>query len=81
MTGIRGSEPAFAAEYLVLIQVLGRKRGRERERMYRALDCGRAEVDAAIASLERAGVLTTTPRVIRASPALARLESLNLIAV
>jgi hypothetical protein len=81
MTGIRGSEPTLAAEYLVVMQVLGRERGRERERMYKALDVEPAEIDTAISSLERAGVLTASPLVVRASPALSRLESLHLIGV
>jgi hypothetical protein len=81
MTGIGGSDPERPAEYLVVIQVLGRARGRERERMYRALDFGPADIDAAIANLERAGVLTTAGRLVKASPALARLEHLDLIAV
>ena len=81
MSGVSESHAVRPAEYLVVIQVLGRTRGRERERMYRALDFGNAEIDAAIASLERAGVLTTAGRLVKASPALARLDGLDLIAV
>jgi hypothetical protein len=81
MRSVRVNDPACRPEYLVIVQVLGRTRGRERGRMYRALDLGRAEVDAAIASLERVGVLTVGGKTVRASPALAYLENLNLIAV
>jgi hypothetical protein len=67
MHGIRGDHVATPPEYLVIAQVLGRRRGRERERMYRALDLGRAEIDAAIARLERVGVLTVGGKTVRAS--------------
>jgi predicted transcriptional regulator len=70
-----------AAEYLVVLQLLNRARGRERERIYDALDLDRQEIDAAIASLEKAGVLTATGRVVNASPALVRLQRLKLIGV
>jgi hypothetical protein len=70
-----------SAQYLVVVQVLNRKRGRERERMYSALSFEREEIDAAIDSLARAGVLTITGRVVRASPALDRLQSLKLVSV
>ncbi len=71
-----------SAQYLVVIEVLNRAHGRERERMYRTLRThGREDIDAAIASLEQAGVVTVSGQTIKASPALARLEQLNLIAV
>ncbi len=71
-----------SAEYLVVVQLLDRARGRDRETLHRALGHReRKEIDAALASLERAGVLTVSGRTVRASPALARLEQLNLIAV
>jgi hypothetical protein len=70
-----------SAEYLVAVQLLNRgPRGRMIQSIYRALDYGRDDIDAAIALLERDGVLTTTGRAVRASPAFARLEQMNLIA-
>jgi hypothetical protein len=68
-------------EYLVVLEVVGRGRGRERERMYRALRRTAADVDAAIASLEQAGVVAVKGARIHASPALERLNDLNLIGV
>jgi hypothetical protein len=70
-----------STEYLVVLEVVGRVRGRERERMYRALRRTPAEVDAAIASLEQAGVVAIKGARILAAPALQRLDSLNLIGV
>lgn len=71
-----------SAAYLVAIQLLDRgPQGRRRESVYRALVYSRSEIDEAIATLERAGVLTVTGRTVRASPALACLERLNLIAI
>jgi biotin operon repressor len=70
------------AAYLVTIELLGRgPRGRSRESIYRALDQSRSDIDAAITDLEQAGVLTVAGRSIKASNALARLESLGLIAI
>jgi hypothetical protein len=68
-------------EYLVLLQVVGRLRGRERERMYRALRRPPTEVDAAIARLEQAGVVTVKGARVHASPALERLDDLGLIGI
>jgi hypothetical protein len=71
-----------SAEYLVVLEVLGRVRGRERERMYYALrDRTRAEVDAAIVSLEQAGVIAVKGLRVHAAPALNRLDELSLIGV
>jgi hypothetical protein len=71
-----------SAQYLVVIEVLNRTHGRERERMYRTLRShARQDIDAAIASLEQAGVVTVSGQTVKASPALIRLEQLNLIAV
>jgi DNA-binding MarR family transcriptional regulator len=70
------------AEYLVVVQLLNRgPRGRTRESIYRALDYTRPDVDEAITTLEREGVLTSTGRLVRASAALACLDRLDLIAV
>jgi hypothetical protein len=71
-----------SAQYLVVIEVLNRPRGRDLERMYRALrHHDRQDIDAAIASLQRAGVVTVSGESIKASPALALLEQLDLIAI
>jgi hypothetical protein len=71
-----------SAEYLVVLAVVGRVRGRERERMYHALrDRPRAEVDAAIESLEREGVIVVKGVRVHASPALKRLHELGLIGI
>jgi len=69
-------------ERLVAIELLGRPRGRDRERMYRTLrEFSRETIDEAIASLEQAGVLVSAGRTVKASGALERLERLNLIGV
>jgi hypothetical protein len=71
-----------SAEYLVVIEVLNRTHGRDRERMYRALrKCAREEVDAAIDSLEQVGVVTVKGQTIQAGPALTKLGQLNLIGI
>jgi hypothetical protein len=49
--------------------------------MYRALRRTAADVDAAITSLEQAGVVAVKGARIHASPALERLNDLNLIGV
>jgi hypothetical protein len=69
-------------EYLVVLAVVGRSHGRDRERMYRALQARTsAEVDAAIESLDQAGVVAIKGTRVHASPALTRLNDLNLIGV
>jgi hypothetical protein len=69
-------------ERLVAIELLGRPRGRDRDRMYRTLrELSRETIDEAIVSLEQAGVLETAGRTVRASTALNRLERLNLIGI
>ncbi len=71
-----------SAQYLVVIEVLNRPRGRDLGRMYRALrHHDRQDIDAAITSLERAGVVTLIGETIKASPALALLEQLDLISI
>jgi hypothetical protein len=70
------------AEYLVVLEVLSHARGRDRERMYRALRThSAAEIDAAIASLEQAGVVLARGTRIHPTSALSRLENLNLIGI
>jgi len=67
-------------ERLVTIELLGRPRGRDRDRMYRTLrNLRRETIDEAIVSLEQAGVLVTAGRTVKASSALMRLERLDLI--
>jgi hypothetical protein len=73
--------PLQRTEYLVILDVVGRRRGRERERMYRALRRRAAEDDAAIESLEQAGIIAVKGARIHASPALKRRNDLNLIGV
>ncbi|HTU79581.1 MAG TPA: hypothetical protein VMF09_12555 [Solirubrobacteraceae bacterium] len=69
-------------ERLVVIELLGRPHGRDRERMYRTLrELSREAIDEAIVSLEQAGVLVIAGRTVRASSALARMERLNLIGI
>ena len=68
-------------EYLVVLQVVGRTRGRERERMYRVLRRAPAEVDAAIEGLEHAGVVAVKGARIYPSSALKRLDDLGLIGI
>lgn len=70
------------AEYLVVLDVLRRPRGRDRERMYKALRTSSPdELDTAIASLEQAGIVSVKGKQIHASPALRRLNELKLIGV
>jgi len=70
-----------STEYLVVLAVVRRVRGHERERMYRALRRQPAEVDTAITSLEQAGVVAVKGARVHASPALKRLNDLGLIGV
>jgi hypothetical protein len=70
------------AERLVVIDMLGQTRGRHRATLYRHLGhYERAIIQAAIDSLVEAGVLTRNGERVIATPALACLEELGLIAV
>ncbi len=70
------------AEYLVVLEVLGRVRGRERQRLYRSLHPrARADIDAAVVRLEAAGVVAVKGERIHASPALRLLDELDLIGI
>ncbi|HXN39283.1 MAG TPA: hypothetical protein VN892_14685 [Solirubrobacteraceae bacterium] len=70
------------AERLVVIDLLGQARGRSRTTLYRHLrHHDHAIVSAAIDSLIEAGVLTGNGERVVATPALACLEQLGLIAV
>jgi hypothetical protein len=69
-------------ERLVAIQLFGRPRGRERERMYRSLRTySRETIDAAIGSLEATGVLRVAGARVVASGSMQHLERLGLLAV
>ena len=69
-------------EYLIVLEVAGRPRGRERERLRRSLrDHPPEAVDEAVRSLEDAGVVNATARTIKPSEALRRLDDLGLINV
>lgn len=69
-------------EYLIVLEVVSRPRGRDRERMRRALRDHPAEaIDAAVQALQEAGVVTATEHTIKPTLALQRLDQLGLIAV
>jgi hypothetical protein len=69
-------------ERLVVLQVAGRRRGRERERMYRALrNIDRNHVDDAIGSLTLAGVVAVKGQSVHQTAALRRVDCLGMIAV
>jgi DNA-binding transcriptional ArsR family regulator len=72
----------FDPERVVVMELLGRRHGRDREELYASLEMlSRAEVDAAITSLEKHGVVTTASTGVIPTPALRHIEHLNLIAV
>ena len=69
-------------EYLIVLEVAARPRGRDRERLRRSLREHPAEaIDEAVRSLEEAGVVSATPRTVRPSRALRMLDQLGLINV
>jgi hypothetical protein len=69
-------------ERVVVVAVLGCPGGRRRDSLYRSLSsCSDEAIDDAIRCLEVAGVVTTTARTVRASPALTLLDGLRLIGV
>lgn len=70
------------AERLVVIDLLGQTRGRTRDALYRHLrDQDDETINTAITALIEAGVLTANGDRVAPAPALARLESLALIAI
>lgn len=76
------SQTRDTAARLVVIDLLGQARGRRRATLYRHLrGQDRDTINAAIAGLVQAGVLTTRGDLLMAAPALVCLESLNLIAI
>jgi hypothetical protein len=77
-----GSQIDSRAEHLVVLQVAGVARGRTRKQVRRALsDLGARRVDDAIASLAAVGLVIATSRSVRQSPALARMDALDYIAI
>jgi hypothetical protein len=69
-------------ERLVVLAVLGHKRGYPRTRVLADLeDIPREFVERAIASLERAGVVSARRARIYPSPALQRLDDLTMICI
>jgi|GEM_PF-6632290 hypothetical protein len=76
------SQTRDTAARLVVIDLLGQTRGRRRPTLYRHLrDHDRETINDAIARLVRDGVLTASGDRLMATPALACLESLQLIAI
>lgn len=70
------------AEHLVILQVAGVKRGRQRERICRVLaDLGVERVDRAIASLAAVGLVDVRGRSIHQSSALERMDLLGYITI
>ena len=71
-----------AAERLVVLQVAGIPRGRQRKAIHAELrDLGNERVDAAIDSLQRAGVVLVEGTSVRQTAALERIDRLELICV
>jgi hypothetical protein len=69
-------------ERLVVVELLGRPRGRERTRMYGTLHIhSRETIDAAISSLEATGVLRVAGGRVVASEPMRHLERLSLLAI
>jgi hypothetical protein len=72
--------PDVVAERLVVLPVAGVPRGRKRSLVHAALgDLGGGRVDAAISSLQSAGVVRVVGEEIRQAPAIDRLDRLDLI--
>jgi hypothetical protein len=76
------SQTRDTAARLVVIDLLGQARGRRRPTLYRHLrHHDRATINAAIKELVEDGVLTASGDRLMATPALACLEALDLIAI
>jgi hypothetical protein len=70
------------AESLVVVGLLGVSNGRTRERLYRSLrEVDPSRIDLATARLVRAGVLDQVGGRLVQSPALERLERLDMISL
>jgi hypothetical protein len=76
------SQTRDTTQRLVVIDLLGQAGARRRSTLYRHLcDHDRETINAAIAGLEQAGVLTASGDRVIPTPALTCLESLHLIAI
>jgi hypothetical protein len=70
------------AEHLLVLDVAGVRRGRERERIYHTLHgLEPSRIDAAIESLRRVGVVLVKGQSVHQSPALERIDRLDMIGV
>ncbi len=70
------------AESVVVLSVAGAMNGRTRERLYRSLrDIDPARIDAATASLAKAGVVVLRGKRVVQSAALERLDRLDMISI
>lgn len=77
-----GCEIDSYAEHLVVLDVAGVRRGRQRHRIHRMLrGLERDRIDAAIESLQRAGVVIVKGQRVHQSPALERIDRLDMICV
>jgi hypothetical protein len=78
----QSSQTRDTAQRLVVIDLLGQPRGRRRRTLYRHLPSQDHDtINTAIAGLVEAGILTTSGDLVMTTPALACLESLDLIAI
>jgi hypothetical protein len=69
-------------EHLLVLQVAGESEGQERARVYAELrDIDRDALDGAVERLERAGVLHVCGDRLQRSPALERIDRLDMIGV
>lgn len=69
-------------ERLVVFEVAGRARGRERARMYRTLShIEPLVIDAAVGSLEAVGVVSSRGATVHQTAALLRIDALGVICV
>jgi hypothetical protein len=70
------------AEHLLVMDVAGLRRGHERTRIYATLHpLSPSRLDAAIESLQRAGVVIVKGQRVYHSPALERIDRLDMICV
>jgi len=70
------------AEHLLVLDVAGLRRGHRRERIYLTLyPLSPGRIDAAIESLQRTGVVIVKGQRVLRSPALERINRLDMICV
>lgn len=70
------------AESLIVLAIAGLKSGRTRERLYRSLrHLDPVRIDAATASLVAVGLLEWRGRRLLQTPALSRIDVLDMIAI